>query len=114
MLSEDLYTLFCYHTIDPCWQTWAWSWPRSNHTQCHQAQQFFNQWWPQSALTNAFYTLCYRVGATQAWTTLQGLLGVTATGALDQATFQALLSNNNHALLAQQLLASITTPLSGK
>ncbi|CAF5090051.1 unnamed protein product, partial [Rotaria sp. Silwood1] len=86
----------------------------SNHTQCHQAQQFFNQWWPQSALTNAFYTLCYRVGATQAWTTLQGLLGVTATGALDQATFQALLSNNNHALLAQQLLASITTPLSGK
>ncbi|CAF3570729.1 unnamed protein product [Rotaria sp. Silwood1] len=54
------------------------------------------------------------VGATQAWTTLQGLLGVTATGALDQATFQALLSNNNHALLAQQLLAVITTPLSGK
>ncbi|CAF3675061.1 unnamed protein product [Rotaria sp. Silwood1] len=75
MLSEDLYTLFCYHTIDPCWQTWAWSW---------------TSW-------------------TWAWAWPRWYVG-----ALDQATFQALLSNNNHALLAQQLLASITTPLSGK
>ncbi|CAF2637369.1 unnamed protein product [Rotaria sp. Silwood2] len=82
----------------------------SNYTQCHQANQFFNQWWPQSAVANAFQTLCYRVGATQAWTTLQGLLGVAVTGTLDQATFQALLSNSNQALLAQQLLAGVTTP----
>ncbi|CAF1472487.1 unnamed protein product [Rotaria sp. Silwood1] len=82
----------------------------TNHTQCRQAQKFFNQWWPQSALASAFQTLCYRVGATQAWTTLQGLLGVPVTGTLDQATFQALLNNNNHALLVQQLLAGVTTP----
>ena len=78
----------------------------------------------------AFQAVCARVGVTQAWTLLQGQLGVPATGkndtrtvshpsnvvqgALNQATFQALLANTHQAALAQQLLTlggvSLTFP----
>jgi hypothetical protein len=49
-------------------------------TQCREALQFFNKWWPQSALISAFQVACRQVGATQAWSILQGLLGVPVTG----------------------------------
>ncbi|CAF0859887.1 unnamed protein product [Adineta ricciae] len=78
-----------------------------DRAQCNQAQQLFNQWWPQSQLSSAFQTVCAQFGATQAWALLQNQLGVPVTGALDQTTFQALLNNANHALLAQQLLLSM-------
>ena len=94
-----------------------------DRTQCNQAQQLFNQWWPQSQLSSAFQTVCAQFGATQAWALLQNQLGVPVTGeecilnlyfsirlhlgTLDQTTFQALLNNANHALLAQQLLLSM-------
>ncbi len=48
--------------------------------QCQQALQFFNQWWPTSALTSVFQVACRQVGATQAWSILQSLLGVPVTG----------------------------------
>ena len=60
---------------------------RRNRTQCYQAQQFLNQWWPQSPIIAAFQTVCAQVGVAQAWTTLQNLLGVPATGS-ENETFK--------------------------
>jgi len=54
--------------------------------QCQQALQFFNQWWPQSALTSAFQVACRQVGPAQAWSILQSLLGVPVTG--EKQTFE--------------------------
>ena len=107
--------------------------PSLTATQCRLNGKFLSRWFPQSPILAAFQTACGRVGAAQAWNLLQGLLGVPATGknhagvfssppivvflgALNQATFQALLANTNQALLAQQLLAlaGATGKLTGK
>ncbi len=53
---------------------------RGNQTQCYQALQFLNQWFPQSPLIAAFQTVCGQVGVAQAWSNLQSLLGVPVTG----------------------------------
>ena len=100
--------------------------------QCRLNGKFLSLWLPQSPVLAAFQTVCGRVGVAQTWNLLQGLLGVPATGknsagipspplvvflgALNQATFQALLNNTNQALLAQQLLAlgGATAKLTGK
>ena len=102
------------------------------NSQCRSATKFLYQWLPQSPVAAAFQAVCARVGVTQAWNLLQGQLGVPATGkneariasqplfviqgALNQATFQALLANTNQAALAQQLLTlgGVTLTFPGK
>ena len=60
----------------------------SNQSQCSQARRFFNQWFRQSGLADAFRRLCEQVGVTQAWTTLQSLLSVPTTGRRKKRIYQ--------------------------